>query len=134
MRLQVLQNRCLKVIFNLSPFFPTFSLYSNLNHKVIPVLGLRDCQTIMYVHNTLNNRSFHHNISFPYRLNIHNTRHAFELSRSRAYTNLGLERITSYGPLKFNSLPNDLKNIINNIHFKSKLKQHLLRNVNDYLL
>lgn len=133
-KLQSLQNRCLKLIFNLPHLFPTIALYNYSNHKVMPILALRDIQTITFVHNTLNNRKFHHNLVFSARVNFHNTRHANELMRSSASTNLGLTRITNYGPLKFNALPNELKEISNSIIFKSKLKHHIRRNVNEFIL
>lgn len=133
-KIQVLQNRCIKVIFNLPPLFPTNTLYTNLGHKIIPILGLRDSQTIMFVHNILNNRNFHHNIAFPNRANLRTTRHAHELLRNRANTNLGLVCISNYGPLKFNSLPISIKGITSTSLFKSKLKQHLLRNVTEYIV
>lgn len=133
-KVQVLQNRCIKVIFNLSPLFSTTSLYTDLHHNVIPILGLRDFNTVMYVHNALNNRNFHHNIEFPNRANIRTTRHAHELLRNRVNTNLGLICITNYGPSKFNSIPSDIKGITNTILFKRKFKQYLLRNVSEYIV
>lgn len=69
-KVQTLQNRCVKVIFNLPPLYSTVSLYTRLQHTIIPILGLRDTQTIMFVHNILCNRSFHHNIVFPTRVTI----------------------------------------------------------------
>lgn len=132
--MQTLQNRCVKVIFNLPPLYSTVSLYTRLQHTIIPILGLRDTQTIMFVHNILCNRSFHHNIVFPTRVTIQHTRQANELLRSNACTNMGLVRIKNYGPLKYNGLPSDLKSISNIILFKSKLNQYILRNVNEYIL
>ena len=130
---QTLQNRCVKVIFNFPHLYPTELLYTNLNHRIIPVLGLRDSQTIIFVHNTLHKQNFHHSITFTARINRHNTRNASELLRSRASTNLGSTRIMCYGPLKYNLLPYELKLITNTILFKIKLKQHLIRNVNEFI-
>lgn len=132
-RVQTLQNRCVKVIFNLPHLYPTTSLYTSQHHKIIPILGLRDCQTIMYVHNSLFNHSFRKNIIFSTRATLQNTRHANELVKSRAYTNIGLTRIKHYGPSKFNALPSDLKVIHNCILFKSKLKQYISQKVNEHI-
>lgn len=133
-KIQTLQNRCVKVIFSLPHLYSTVLLYSSSRHKIIPIMGLRDSQTIMYVHNTLYNRSFHHNIVFSARSAVQHTRHANELLRSKASTNMGLVRIQNYGPSKFNTLPNDLKIIQNSLFFKSNLKQYITRNLNEYLL
>lgn len=133
-KLQSLQNRCLKVIFDLPHLFPTVLLYNSSDHKVIPILGLLDSQTIMFVHNTLNYTKFHHYLVFPTRVNSRITRQANELLRSNACTNLGSMRITNFGAFKFNTLPSDLKSISSTIIFKSKLKQHILRNANEYIL
>ena len=124
-RLQVLQNRCLKIVFNLPHFYPTRNLYSNGTHYILPIRGLCEIQTLILVHNVLFNETAHHNLDLPVGNRLHNTRQANNLQRARATTNLDQTRLRYEGPLKFNALPNDLKNIRSTAIFKARLKVFL---------
>lgn len=132
-RLQVLQNRCLKHIFSLPRLYPTVRLYENRNHSILPIRGLCELQTCIFVHDIINNENVHNNLPITLNNNVHNTRQAYHLIRTRAKTNLGQKRITFIGPQKYNLLPNDLKPINNRNIFKIKLKLHLKRKINEFL-
>lgn len=133
LRLQTLQNRCLKIIFKLPPLHPTIDLYGHSTHTILPLIGLCELQSLVMVHNIINNR-IHSNISL-HSVNVpHNTRQTGNLALSRAFSNHGQRRISYIGPSKFNSLPNELKLITNKCQFKLKVKLYLKENINEFIL
>lgn len=134
MRLQTLQNRCLKMIFQLPPLYPTIDLYANNSHNILPLLGLCELQTLILVHNITCNSDTHSNIIFPIRSQIHNTRQAGNLALTRASSNHGQKRISCVGPPKYNALPNELKHIISKSQFKLKIKKYLKGKINEFML
>lgn len=134
MRLQVLQNRCLKIIFRLPHLYPTFDLYANLSHNILPLLGLCELQTLHMVHKIRHNSRTHSNIVLNTIPQTRTTRQAGNLALIRAASNQGQRRFSYVGPLKYNALPNDLKLIINSNLFKFKIKKYLKGKINDFLL
>lgn len=132
-KLQTLQNRCLKIIFKKPVLFPTLQLYSDNAHNILPINGLCDLQTIIFVNDTLYNNNFHHSIQLPSTDHGYPTRNANNLRVSRAYTISGQKRISVIGPKKYNALPIELKQITNRSTFKLKLKLYLKENLHDIL-
>lgn len=124
-KIRTLQNRCLKTIFYKPLLYPTLQLYSELSHTILPLNYLRDYQTLVFVHNLLNNPVMHHNITLPSAPHFHSTRQNDHLRREQASTNLGQRRISFIGPTKYNTLPIDLKQTTSTSIFKIRLKQHL---------
>lgn len=132
-KLQVLQNRCLKIIYNLPLLHPTLQLYTNASHNILPIRGLCTLQSCLYVYDVIKNQNMHHNLILPVTNHQHNTRYANNLIRSRTFTNLGQMRISFYGPSVYNILPENLKNINNRLLFKTKLKQHYKLKIIEFL-
>lgn len=132
-KLQTLQNRCLKIIFKKPYLFPSIQLYSDNSHNILPIKGLCELQTVMFVHDTLHKTGFHHNVHMPSVSHGHFTRHANHLHLSRAFTTTGQKRISIIGPKLYNELPNELKQIANRRNFKIKLKQHYKLHLPDIL-
>lgn len=132
-KLQTLQNRCLKIIFKKPVLFPTLELYSNNSHNILPINGLCDLQTIIYVHDTLHSENFHHSIQLPSSAHTYSTRNASSLRVLRAHTIFGQNRISIIGPKKYNALPITLKQVHNRNNFKFKLKLFLKQNLRDIL-
>lgn len=132
-KLQTLQNRCLKTIFKIPVLFPTLQLYSEISHNILPINGLCDLQTIIYVYDTIHNNNFHHSIQLPTTAHSYPTRNANNLRLSRAHTMFGQKRISIIGPKKYNQLPLELKQINNRGIFKLKLKKYLKENLHDTL-
>lgn len=133
-KLQTLQNRCLKIIFNLPILFSTVRLYTELPHRALPILGICEQQTLQMVHNVLHNPLLHHNITLNIASRIHNTRQFNTLSRSRAHSNFGQKRFSFLGPSKYNVLPRHLQQITNSLSFKTNLKEFLRRRIPHLLI
>ena len=62
-KIQTLQNRCLKTIFQKPLLYSTLQLYSDTAHKILPLNYLRDYQTLLFVYNIQNSPFMHHNIT-----------------------------------------------------------------------
>lgn len=133
-KLQVLQNRCIKLIFKLPILHPTLELYSNELHNILPLLALCELQTLLLVHDILHNPNVHCNLVMDGGNRLHNTRQHGHLTRIRAVTNLGQKRISCVGSVRYNSLPIELKENINRSLFKTRLKKYLKTKSNDFLL
>lgn len=132
-KLQTLQNRCLKTIFKKPFLYPSIQLYSDPCHNILPINALCELQTAIFVHDMLHKSGFHHNVRMPRVQHGYQTRRANNLLQSRASTTLGQKRISIIGPLKYNQLPDGIKQIINRRTFKVKLKQHYKLNLPDIL-
>ena len=124
-KIETLQNRCLKIIFNKPLLYATKELYANRSHNILPVDCLCDLQTLLFVHDILHNRNTHHNLELSTASHLRVTRQCSNLKRVRASTNLGKKRCTFIGPTKYNLLPSEIKLITNRNHFKTRLKQYL---------
>lgn len=133
MKLQTLQNRCLKTIFNKPFLFPTLQLYSDVLHNILPIHSMCKLQTVIFVHDTLHNNKFHYNIHIPSVSHNYSTRRANNLYRSRAFTMFGQKRISIIGPMLFNQLPEYIKLISDRNRFKFKVKQYMKSNLHDIL-
>lgn len=133
-KLQVLQNRCLKIIYLLPRLYPTQQLYTSFKHNALPIRGLCDLQSCLFIYDTIKNPDMHHNLTLPSRTHNHNTRHANNLARSRAMSNLGQTRITFYGPSAYNNIPERLKTMNNRLLFKTNLKLYYRSKINTLLI
>lgn len=133
-KLQVLQNRCLKIIFKLPPLFPTLHLYSDSMHSVLPIRCLCEMQSTLFVYDMLNNQDRHYNLVLPTVNHGHNTRQANNLMQSRASTSFGQTKLSYFGPLKYNRLPEQLKQVRNRTTFKTNLKQYYKDRISEFLL
>lgn len=133
-KLQVLQNRCFKIIYSLPQLYSTNQLYTNLTHKALPIRGLCELQSCLFIYDVIKNPNMHHNLILNTRIHGHNTRHANNLVRSRASSNLGQMRISFYGPTVYNLIPEQLKLINSRLLFKTSLKQFFRSKINSFLL
>lgn len=133
-RLQTLQNRCFKIIYNLPPLFPSVRLYTDFPHNSLPILGLCELQTLQMVHNVLYNPTALHNINLNAAPRIHNTRQVNHLSRTRVFSNFGQQRFSFIGPSKFNILPTNLQQTANRMSFKTNLKKFLKEQISILLI
>lgn len=62
-KLQTLQNRCIKIIYNLPWLFSSVRLYTDFPHKILPIQGMCDEQTLLLIHNMLHNPKSIHNLN-----------------------------------------------------------------------
>lgn len=128
-KLQVLQNRSIKLIYNLPFLFPSVRLYSDFPHKILPIQGMCEEQTLLLIHNMLHNPACIHNLAINMVPRLHYTRQVNHLSRPRVYSNFGQKRFTFVGPSEFNKLPRDIQTITARQHFKFKIKCFLLNQI-----
>lgn len=133
-KLQTLQNRCIKIIFNLPLLYPTIGLYTDFPHKILPLQGMCEEQTLLMVHNILHNPIGIHNITLEVVPQIRNTRQSNHLAMSRAHSSFGQKRFTFAGPAKYNNLPRDIQLITNRLSFKANIKRLLRTNLPQLLI
>lgn len=133
-KLQTIQNRCIKAIFKLPHLYPSLQLYSNLPHQILPIVGICELQTLLLVHDVLNNPLIHHNSLIQTATRTHNTRRANDIVRVRALSSFGEKRFSVIGPLKFNNLPRNLQQISSRYSFKTNIKRYLKDNIRTLLL
>lgn len=120
--LQVLQNRSLKFIFQLSHQHPSVELYSLCS--VLPIKGLYYQQVCNFVKSTICDSEYR-TLFFDSINHDHDTRHSTDLYYYAPRNNFGRDKISTVGPRMYNSLPPELKNC--NINgFSAKLKEWLL--------
>ena len=124
-KLETLQNRCLKTIFNKPLLYPTELLYADRSHSILPLSSLCDLKTLLLVHDILHNQNTHHNLALPTVTHSYATRNSNNLQRACMSTILGQRRFSFIGPTKFNLLPSEIKSIQSRHIFKARLKQHL---------
>lgn len=130
-KLQTLQNRCLKIIFNKQLLYSTLSLYSDNCHKILPLQFLCDIQTLLFIHDVLHNPKFHHNIVLSTSNLTRRTRQSNNLLRIRALTTRGQKRIKFIGPTLYNLLPENIQMIETRSTFNIKIKQHYKLKLNE---
>lgn len=130
-KLQTLQNRCLKIIFNKPLLYSTLTLYSDACHSVLPLTNLCDIQTTLFVHDVINNPKFHHTIQLITTNSSRSTRQRNNLQRIRAHTTRGQNRLSFIGPTLYNLLPDNLKLLENRSIFNARIKQHYKQKLNE---
>ena len=133
-KLQTVQNRCIKAIFKLPHLYPSVQLYANLPHKILPIVEICELQTLLLVHDILNNVTTHHNLLIQTTSRTHNTRRVNDLVLIRASSSFGQKRFSVIGPSKFNNLPRDLQQISSRYSFKNNIKRYLKDNIHTLLL
>lgn len=126
--LQRVQNRALKVIYNLPLLYSTLSLYKDVTKTILPIIGLYKMRVLMFVFKSL--QSIGRNaIHFTRNQNNFNTRNCSNLRVARCRLETTKQGIQYIGPLEFNNLPPNLKNTQRISIFKENLKKYLLQNL-----
>lgn len=133
--LQSAQNKALKLVFNLPIRYSTMDLFQIHAKNVLPVRGLYKHKLLMYIFKTIR-ENVHHPIQFTQNVvrTQRNTRQALNLSSVRCRLDLTKQRIAFAGPLEYNQLPVNLRNIQVLSTFKEQVKQHLLQNIETLLM
>jgi hypothetical protein len=131
-KLNVLNNKILRILFKV-PFKTNVNdLYSSLN--VLPIKLLHELHLLTFVHkciygNTFLPEIFHDYFSVNTNVHYHNTRQKNNLHFISVQSTIGL-KCTAYKAIKlWNPLPDDIKNITTLSIFKSKVKTYLLNNI-----
>lgn len=126
-RLQTLQNRALKQVFNLPILTDTISLFKERAKGILPVRGVFIHATAILMHNLV-----HKKVPSSIALNFHsnNRRSDGQLVVAKAVTSFyGERKISRFGSRIYNALSSDLKSTTNSFTFKKKLKMKILENI-----
>lgn len=122
-KLQVLQNRAMKYIYNLPFRHSTLDIYLNVVKTILPVRALYKYQLSTHVHSVLNDCCYY-TTGLNYKTN-ERTRSGKILDRAKIRTEIGRRSLEFSGPSEYNVLPDSIKNL--NIHkFKKEIKKWLL--------
>lgn len=131
--LQSLQNRCLKIVFNLPRLYSTQLLYEDMRHSALPIRGLHAMQNISLTHNMINDPETHHNLELPTLDSGRPTSSTGDLRLTRPNTELGKRRFTYIGYKLHNQLPDPLKLMTSRQSFKQGLRNLLKSSVARFL-
>jgi exonuclease III len=131
MRIQRLQNRCIKLIFNLDARHSTVDLFKSYDHKTLPVIGILYTSLIMGVKKSL---LLDMDELIKFEVSRNNRRSSGDVIPSRFLRKRNIGTDISYlGPVLYNQLSKELKGIKNLTKFKVSLKRYLLDQI-DLLL
>ena len=122
--LQVLQNRCLKIIFNLDRLTPTITLYSEHARSILPLRGIQYISTCKFVKQCLTN-NIHHTIFFQQRDLNRQLRNPRKLYCAAIRNEYGRRRVAHFGPSCFNELPPEITEARSLPNFIHKLKNYV---------
>lgn len=123
--LQVLQNRALKIVFNLPSLTSTEILYHEYAKNVLPIRGLHESLVLKHVRQSLNGEVLHHEQLY-FNLGIGRLRDNYRLYEKRVLTVTGRRQMSYLGPHYFNQLPTGLRRITETSRFLGEVKKHLL--------
>ena len=130
-KLQVIQNKSLKILLNLHPRTPTDLTHSHA--QVLKVHHIYEYVTINFVHIQVNGKlpSIYNNY-FKQNNHIHQhfTRNNTNLHLPQINTRHGHNMTKFMGPYLWNKLPNNVKDIPSNLRFRQQLKKHYLQTYN----
>lgn len=119
-RLQIIQNKSLKIAFGLDRRFPTDSLFMDVAVNVLPVLGIACFNLLLLVKKNLT-------ISEDFEVVVDGRRKK-QLKFPRFRKFLLANDFTCLGPKVYNQLPLEIREINRYNVFKQKLKNFLLEN------
>lgn len=105
---QILQNRCLKIIFGLDRLTPSVLIYTDHAKGILPIKGLQLLFTNKFVRQVLKDE-IHHTLSFPTRELTRTMRNTRPLYEATIRTEFGRKRILYYGTKSFNELNSSTK-------------------------
>lgn len=131
LRLQRIQNRCIRMIFNLDPQHSTIDLFRTYAVNSLPVIGIFYYSMIINIKKSL---LLDMDELVKYEMQHNNRRSSGELKpiRFKRRQHLGTD-ISYLGVILYNQLDTELKNIGNLTKFKKDLKKYLLGKI-DLLL
>lgn len=129
--LQIMQNKALKLIYNLPHRFSTTLLYRSVAHNVLPVYGLYKMQLLVYVYKVTHNIG-HHSLHFARIQHTFNTRNCSNLATRVCRLELTKQKIEYMGSVEYNNLPGYIKESETISTFKNRL--YLVDNVEMLLI
>ena len=127
MRIQRLQNRCIKIMFNLDSRHSTIDLFTSFDHKSLPVIGIIYAAMII---NTKKSLLLNMEELLDFEIYSNNRRSSGNVIPSNFSRKRCIGTDISYlGPILFNQLPKELKEMKNLNKFKVKVKSYLLEKI-----
>lgn len=132
--LQVIQNRCLKIINGRPWLYPTVQLYKESSDSILPVKALYDYQTLIQVWKILTEESTHHNTHLTRVTRIRESRQDGSLAIRRVNTEFGRKKFVYTGSKLYNNLPATCKSSRSLGCFKLQLRKHLKDQLPLYIL
>lgn len=131
--LQSMQNRALKIVYNLPLTYSTIALYKDVAKTILPIYGLHEYQVLMFVFKCIRKLG-HHTIAFTQNQTNVNTRNRMNLRIPLCRLEKSKQRIDYIGSVIYNDLPSDLKTIIRFSNFKFSCKMLLCSKFETLLL
>lgn len=131
--LQVLQNRCLKIISRKPALFPTTDLYSDMTDSVLPLKALYELQTTVQIRKYSTDATQHHNFKLQVRVSSRTTRQQGEFVLDRPYSEFGRKKFTYFGGKLYNALSRECKQSPTLAAFKRRLTIIIKQNIHQYV-
>lgn len=131
--LQVLQNRCLKVVYCKPMLYPSHLLYSNPEDSILPILALHEMQILVQIHKIATDTTLHHNMTLLRVQQHRETRQAGNFVLARPYTEFGKKRFSFKGCSLYNALSPSHKMVCSLKKFKACLSKSMKQRVAQYL-
>lgn len=132
--LQVIQNRCLKIIYGRPRLYPTLDLYKESHDSILPVKALYNYQTLMQVWKILSDNATHHNTLLRRVTRIRESRHDGNLVLQRLNSEFGRKKFVHAGSTLYNGLPVWCKLSPSYNCFKLRLRKHLKEHMSTFML
>lgn len=130
--LQSIQNKALRIVYNLPITFSTNLLYTTVAKNILPVHGVHEYQVLMFVYKCLHNIG-HHIVQFNQNQRTFNTRNQSDLRLPLCRLEKTKQRIDYIGGEKYNDLPTPIKSIERISQFKNACKDYLMNKLEYYV-
>lgn len=122
-RIQVLQNRLLKLIFRLPVLTETMRVYKE--SEMLPVKGIHVYATCRFMRQSLTNATYH-TLPFSVRPGIRHLRDPGKITSTQPKTGWGKLRFSYIGPTLYNLLPKQLRDSNTDSIFLRDTRKYLL--------
>lgn len=132
--IQIQQNRCIKAFYRFSYLQPTNTLYTEMEHNILPIAGLYTMRAGIIMFKIVHNINLHHNWIFNTAAHQYRTRQAHLLQRSGFRTEIGRRRVENMEPRIYNQLPESIKNSNSINMFRKCLRIHIRNNINNFII
>ena len=126
-RLQILQNKFLRILQLQGPRFPTSKLYVNYNtHKIC---DLHEISLLQLIHKIIYQpcelpKPFRTYLIFAHTVHEHDTRHKTDVFPHHVNSSYGTKNFKFKSHILWNNLPEEIKQVRNIVAFQTKLKNY----------
>lgn len=123
LRVQVLQNRLLKIMFRLPILTETINLFNE--SKILPVKGMQIYASCKFVRQSLSSATYH-TLPISVRGGIRYLRDPGKIESTQPRSGWGKLRFLYFGPTTYNQLPKTLRDSTSDSIFLKDTKEYLL--------